>query len=50
MSRSTYGFYHGERGAMIYRVQGQFAEAITTLHQVVALDAQVQHPDLEGPR
>ena len=34
--------------AMIYRVQGQFAEAVAALRQVVALDQQVQHPDLES--
>ena len=32
--------------AMIYRVQGQLAEAVAALRQVVALDEQVQHPDL----
>ena len=32
--------------AMIYRAQGQFAEAVAALRQVVALDEQGQHPDL----
>jgi len=34
--------------AMIYRVQGQLAEAVAELRRVVALDEQVQHPDLES--
>ena len=34
--------------AMIYREQGQFAEAVAALRQVVALDKQMQHPDLES--
>jgi tetratricopeptide (TPR) repeat protein len=34
--------------AMIYREQGQLAEAVAALRQVVALDAQVQHPNLEA--
>jgi tetratricopeptide (TPR) repeat protein len=36
--------------AMIYRVQGQFAEAVAALRQAVALDEQVQHSDLESGR
>jgi tetratricopeptide (TPR) repeat protein len=32
--------------AMIYRVQGQLAAAVAALRQVVALEKQVQHPDL----
>jgi tetratricopeptide (TPR) repeat protein len=34
--------------AMLYRAQGQLAEAVAALRQVVALDTQVQHPDLES--
>jgi hypothetical protein len=34
--------------AMIYRGQGQLAEAVEMLRQVVALDEQTQHPDLES--
>ena len=34
--------------AMIYRAQGRLAEAVAALRQVVALDQQVQHPDLES--
>jgi tetratricopeptide (TPR) repeat protein len=34
--------------AMIYRGQGQLAEAVEALRQVVALDEQTQHPDLES--
>lgn len=34
--------------AMIYRAQGEFAEAVEALRKVVALDEQVQHPDLES--
>jgi tetratricopeptide (TPR) repeat protein len=34
--------------AMIYRGQGLLAEAVAALRQVVALDKQVQHPDLES--
>jgi tetratricopeptide (TPR) repeat protein len=34
--------------AMIYRRQGQLAEAVEALRQVVALDEQTQHPDLES--
>jgi tetratricopeptide (TPR) repeat protein len=36
--------------AMIYRGQGQLAEAVEALRRVVALDAQTQHPDLEADR
>ena len=31
---------------MMYRRQGQLAEAVEALRQVVALDEQTQHPDL----
>jgi tetratricopeptide (TPR) repeat protein len=34
--------------AMVYRAQGKLAEAVEALHQVVELDEQVQHPDLES--
>ena len=34
--------------AMLYRAQGLLAEAVAALRQVVALDKQVQHPDLES--
>ena len=34
--------------AVIYRVQGELERAITQLREVVALDRQVQHPDLES--
>jgi tetratricopeptide (TPR) repeat protein len=32
--------------AMLYRGQGQLAEAVAALRQVVALEEQMQHPDL----
>ncbi len=32
--------------AMIYRAQGKLAEAVEALRKVVALDEQVEHPDL----
>jgi tetratricopeptide (TPR) repeat protein len=34
--------------AMIYRPQGRLAAAVEALRQVVALDEQTQHPDLES--
>ena len=35
---------------MLYRSQGQLMEAVGELRQVVELDQQVQHPDLDSDR
>ncbi|MCA9947709.1 MAG: hypothetical protein KC449_29715, partial [Anaerolineales bacterium] len=34
--------------AMLYRDRGELAVAVAHLERVVALDRQVQHPDLES--